>query len=105
VAHVTKDAGHFVAVRLQQDGANRDGIGAWIEVKLGPTILRREITIGGGHGSGQNGWWHFGLGAVAATELRVLWPDGTAGDWQKLKADQFYVVPKTKPAEIWTPKR
>jgi hypothetical protein len=103
--NVSNDAGHFIEVRLQQDGANRDGIGAWIEVKQGPKILRREITSGGGHASGQNGWWHFGLGAVAKTELRVLWPDGTAGEWQKLDADQFYVVHKAKSAEIWTPKR
>ena len=26
------------------DGANRDAIGAWIEVKCGADIMRREIT-------------------------------------------------------------
>jgi enediyne biosynthesis protein E4 len=103
--NVTKDAGHFIEMKLDQTAPNPNGIGAWIEVKQGPMILRREITVGGGHASGQNGWWHFGLGAVANAELRVLWPHGPAGDWQKLKADQFYVVSKTKPAEIWVPKR
>jgi hypothetical protein len=100
--NVTKDAGHFIEVRLEQPAPNRDGIGAWIEVKQGPVILRREITVGGGHASGQLGWWHFGLGAVTTPQLRAIWPDGTTGDWQALTADNFYVVPKTKPAQIWS---
>ena len=37
-------------------------IGAWIEVTVGETTLRREVTVGGGHAGGQLGWIHFGLG-------------------------------------------
>ena len=35
-------------------GANRDAIGAWIEVKSRRRVMRREITVGGGHASGQS---------------------------------------------------
>ena len=43
--------------------ANRDAIGAWIEVRCGDgKVMRREITVGGGHASGELGWRHFGLG-------------------------------------------
>ena len=31
------------------------------------TVMRREITVGGGHASGQSGWWHFGLGESPAS--------------------------------------
>ena len=47
---------------LAQPGPNRDAIGAWIEVKVGDTTLRRELTVGGGHAGGELGWVHFGLG-------------------------------------------
>jgi enediyne biosynthesis protein E4 len=82
--------GHWLEVQLQQEGANRNGIGAWIEVKRGDVITRREITSGGGHASGHLGWWHFGLGDADKAEIRVLWPDGAVGPWQQVAADSFY---------------
>ncbi len=96
-------AGHWLAVSLQQEGANRDGIGAWIEVRRGDTIMRREITSGGGQASGQNGWWHIGLGDSAKADIRVVWPDGTAGGWQNVAADRFYRISPDHPAVLWTP--
>lgn len=84
--------GHWLGVRLQQAGANRDAIGSWIEVQLDKRVLRRELTIGGGHASGSLGFVHFGLGSAESTKLRVQWPDGVWGDWQDLKTDQYVVV-------------
>ena len=52
--NTTKNAGRWLEVRLHQDGANRDAIGSWIEVRAGQNIMRREITVGGGHASGWN---------------------------------------------------
>ena len=66
--------------------------------------MRREITVGGGHASGQSGWWHFGLGEAAEAELRVLWPDGATGDWQRVEGNNFYVVERDKPARLWLAK-
>ncbi|MEP7241232.1 MAG: ASPIC/UnbV domain-containing protein, partial [Devosia sp.] len=85
-----------------QDGANRDGIGAWIEVKVGDTLIPREITSGGGHAGGQVGWWHFGLGAATSAQLRVTWPDGTTGDWMPVEADTFYVAAPGKAPATWS---
>ncbi len=98
------DAGHWLALRLHQDGSNPDAIGAWVEVRRGEVVARREITSGGGHASGQLGWRHFGLGESDAADLRVIWPDGTEGAWEKLTADTFYTVARDTPAEIWLPK-
>jgi hypothetical protein len=81
--------GNWLAIRLSQAGANRDAIGAWIEVQLGETTLRRELTIGGGHAGGQLGWTHFGLGAASAGQVRIQWPDGEVGPWEQLSANQF----------------
>jgi len=87
---------------LKQPSANRDGIGSWIEVRCEGEVMRREITSGGGHVGGQIGWWHFGLGDVAKAEVRVTWPDGTAGEWQPVEADGFYTLERGKPAAVWT---
>ena len=103
--NVSDDLGHWVQVALRQPGANRDAIGAWIELKLGDRILRREITSGGGHASGSIGWRHFGLGGAAQAGIRVIWPDGVSGDWQKIDAGQFYVLDRDEPASQWTAKR
>ena len=99
--NVTPDLGHFIALRLETTTSNRDAIGAWIEVKTEAGIQRREITSGGGHASGQNGFWHFGLGKAASAHIRVIWPDGTEGPWQIVAADQFYRVSPDREPIIW----
>ena len=66
--------------------------------------MRREITVGGGHAGGQSGWWHFGLGDTARAEVRVIWPDGTSGDWQAVDGNNFYILERGKPAQKWAPK-
>ena len=94
---------HWLQVILRQDGPNRDGIGAWVEVRAGDTVIWHEITIGGGHVSGHLGWRHIGLGAAEAAEVRVLWPDGTQGDWQPVAADLFPIQRQGVAPEVWHP--
>jgi hypothetical protein len=101
--NTTEMPGRFLQLALRQDGPNRDAVGAWIEVKTGDYVQRREVTIGGGHVSGKTGWWHFGLGDQAETEIRVLWPDGETGDWQKVSTDGFYVVERGVASRLWKP--
>ena len=101
--NVSSKGNHWAEFRLTEPGANRDAIGSWIEVKSGATVMRREITVGGGHASGQSGWWHFGLGDATRAQLRVIWPDGTAGAWADIAADGFYVVERDKAPRTWLP--
>lgn len=102
--NATTDAGHWIEIKLSQEGPNRDAIGAWVEIRCdGSAIMRREITVGGGHASGELGWWHFGLGEGAPAELRVAWPDGTVGEWEKVDGNAFYIVERGKPAQRWSP--
>jgi enediyne biosynthesis protein E4 len=99
--NTSSNTGHWIEVKLQQSGSNRDGIGAWLEVKHGTSVMRREIFVGGGCASGQTGWRHFGLGDTAQAEIRVVWSDGTIGDWQSLNSDNFYILERDKPARLW----
>jgi enediyne biosynthesis protein E4 len=96
-------SGGWVQVRLQQDGPNRDAIGSVIEIRRGDKVERHEITSGGGHVSGSVGWLHFGLGADAKAEVRVLWPDGTEGDWLSLPSGTFQILRPGMEPDAWTP--
>lgn len=98
----TGEAGGWIELRLAQDGANRDAIGAVVEIRRGDAVERHEITAGGGHASGSVGWLHFGLGAADAAEIRVRWPNGTEGDWQKLPGRSFQILRPEAPPEAWT---
>jgi enediyne biosynthesis protein E4 len=84
--------GRWLAVRLRQPGANRDAIGAWIEIRVDGRTLEREVVVGGGHAGGQLGPLHFGLGNAERAELRVSWPDGEQGSWIGVDANQRLVV-------------
>jgi hypothetical protein len=103
--NTSQNASHWVELKLRQTAPNRDAIGAWLEIRCeGSTVMRREITVGGGHASGQLGWRHFGLGEAPKAELRVVWPDGSSDDWQAVDADGFYILERGKPVQPWAPK-
>ncbi len=96
--------GSWLGVRVREPGPNRDAIGAWLEVKVGNTTTRRELTVGGGHAGGQLGWIHVGIGDTRSAQVRVVWPDGQAGAWLDVTADQFVAVDRASgTAQRWTP--
>jgi hypothetical protein len=96
--------GRWAAVDLEQPGANRDAIGAWVETRIGDRIIQREVTVSGGHASGDLGWIHLGLGDAANVDVRVTWPDGEVGPWQTIPADTFARIERgAADAVPWTP--
>jgi enediyne biosynthesis protein E4 len=97
--------GNWIGVKLEQKTSNRNGIGAWIEVKRGDSLQSREVTVGGGHVSGVNGFWHFGLAQDADAELRVIWPGGKTSEWTTLSANAHYVVGDDGSVHAWTSPR
>jgi hypothetical protein len=96
--------GHWLGIELTQPGPNRDAIGSWLEVRVGDVVLRRELTVGGGHASGELGPVHVGLGTAGAADVRVQWPDGEQGPWLQVAADQFVIVERgAAEARPWQP--
>ncbi|HEV8282004.1 MAG TPA: CRTAC1 family protein [Candidatus Limnocylindrales bacterium] len=83
-----KPMGRWIDVSLDQDAPNHAAIGAWVDVKMGAAQTTREVTVGGGHVSGQLGPIHFGLGTADRAEVRVTWPDGEVGPWMTVEADR-----------------
>lgn len=88
--------GHWLSLKPQQTGTNPDAIGAFIEVRHTKGIATREITIGGGHAGGALGPQHFGLGDITQAEARIIWPDGSVGGWQNIRADSAYIFHRTE---------
>ena len=96
--------GNWLALRLSEPGGNRDAIGAVVETKVGEAVQRRELTVGGGHISGQLGWTHVGLGSANEAQVRVTWPDGVVGPWMTVAANQFIEVTRgSTEATPWSP--
>jgi len=97
--------GHWLGMQVTQPGPNVDAIGAWIDVRVGDRIQRRELTIGGGHAGGQLGWIHFGLGDARSAEVRVEWPGGETGPWMHVTADRFVIAQRgATEAHPWSPR-
>ena len=88
----SETAGNWLQVRLEQTGPNRNGIGAWIELSDGARTWSREVTVGGGHASGANGWIHFGLGAAKPESIAVQWPDGHAAQFENVQPNTFMTL-------------
>jgi enediyne biosynthesis protein E4 len=73
-------------------------------VRFGDHTVERELTIGGGHASGELGWIHVGLGDAAGARIRVQWPDGSSGPWMDVAANTFVTIRRGDPhPQAWTP--
>jgi hypothetical protein len=96
--------GGWLELRLSQTGANRDAIGARIEVQAGDVTIRRELVVGGGHLSGELGWTHVGIGPASHARVRVTWPDGDVGPWLDVDANRFLDIARGATEAVpWTP--
>jgi enediyne biosynthesis protein E4 len=84
--------GNWIAVDLRQPAPNPAAIGAWIEARVGERTLLREVTVGGGHVSGELGSNHLGIGDAGEIEVRVTWPDGEVGPWLPVEANQVILI-------------
>lgn len=103
--NATAEAGNWLTLSLKEPGPNVNAVGAWIEIKTGQGVQRRELTSGGGHVSGQAGWVHFGLGTAAKAEVRVRWPGAGWSEPYMLDANGFAIIEKDKGPQAWQPAR
>jgi len=85
-------ANSYLSIELARDGANRDAIGAHVELRADGKSWVQERTIGGGHAGGALSPLHFGLGDLDRVELRVIWPDQTASNWVEVTTRQALVL-------------
>jgi enediyne biosynthesis protein E4 len=68
---------HWLRVVLEGGGANRNGIGAWVEVHTADQVQRRQVMPARSYLSQVEMPLTFGLGEATKVEkLSVRWPDG-----------------------------
>ncbi len=84
--------GNWLLLDVAQDEPNRAAVGGFVEIKTPQGIQTRELTIGGGHASGIAGFHHFGLGQDDVVQVRVIWPDQSATEWQDYSANQIIQI-------------
>ena len=69
---------HWLRVRLIGSSVNRDAVGAWVEVRAGDTVQRRQVMPFRSYLSQVEPVVTFGLGNVDTVDsIVVLWPDGS----------------------------
>ena len=69
---------HWLRVKLTGTAANRDAIGAWVEVRTGETAQRRQVMPSRSYLSQVESVLTFGLGkADKIDSVEVFWPDGS----------------------------
>ena len=96
--------GNWLAVELQQDGANRNAVGATLSVKSGNETRIRKAQVGGGHASGRLGFLHVGTGTAERAEIRIKWPDGAWSQPYRVFANNFVVIRRdAENALYWYP--
>ena len=100
--------GHFLAIRLEGRTANRDAIGARVELVIGGQPKRKLIkTVRAGEGfeSQSSKWIHFGLGAAEPIDRVVIcWPGGQMQTIRDFTFDRWYrIVQGQRRPTPWTP--
>ncbi|MCR9135332.1 MAG: CRTAC1 family protein [Alphaproteobacteria bacterium] len=96
--------GNWLQIELQQDGANRNAVGATILVKSGNATRLRKVQAGGGHASSHAGFIHVGTGVAERAQIRVQWPDGEWSPAYRVFANNFVVIKRGQSeAHYWYP--
>ncbi|MCP3977950.1 MAG: tetratricopeptide repeat protein [bacterium] len=99
----------FLALKLQGTTANRDAIGARVELVLGDgKRVVRSLRAGEGFRSQSSKWLHFGLGTTALADaverLTVRWPGGERESFSGVEPGRRYVLQQgSGTAAEWVP--
>ena len=99
---------HYVMFRLQGTTANRDAIGARVELHGADGSRQiRTLHAGDGYLAQSSKWLHFGLGEVAGIrEATVRWPGGAIETFADVTADsRLVLVQGTGRATPWVAPR
>jgi enediyne biosynthesis protein E4 len=75
-----------LSVRLAGATPNTEAVGARVRVRIGGAAQMREISIGNNFTSQNPTTQIFGLGAAAAAEVEIEWPDGTVDSYAAVPA-------------------
>ena len=85
--------GHWLQVRLRGVKANRNGVGAHVEVVAGDLTLLDEVHSGRGYQSHYGTRLHFGLGGREKVDrIEVRWIGGAVDLFKDIAVDQLLTI-------------
>lgn len=88
---------NWLTVQLRGTISNRDGVGARITLKSGPSTQYREVNAGSSYLSQNSLWQTFGIGKnTSIDELTVSWPSGINQNLGRVKINQKILITETK---------
>ena len=87
--NATPQTGNWLLLDIRQPGTNPQIVGGWIEITDGTKSWHREITVGGGHASGNAALMHFGLGTADTIRLRLIAPDAAVSQWLDIEPNRI----------------
>jgi len=84
---------HWIEIALVGTRANRDAVGARVDIRVGERSLARVVEAGSSFLSAHSLVQHAGLGrATRVDSVVVRWPSGTQTELGPLDADRRYLV-------------
>ena len=91
----------WLVVSLEDEGLNRFGIGAAVQITMDGATQTRWLTAGGFSAfSASTPEVHFGLGAATSVDtLTITWPDGQVDTFEGVEARQHAVVRRSVSAQ------
>ncbi len=93
---------HWLRLKLQGRGLNRNAIGATVALRAGGIIQRRQVMPTRSYLSQSELPVTFGLGSAEAVEgIAIRWPDGTRQDLTNVPVDRLTVI--DEPAQAQSP--
>jgi len=85
--------GRFISFHLTGKTANRDAVGATVEVDAGGRVVSRTVVSGDGYLSQSSRWLHFGLDDASSIDRVVIrWPGGEPEEIRGLEPGRRYLV-------------
>lgn len=90
--------GRWIGFALVGAGANRDALGARVEVTAGGVTRTRELRRTHGLFSSHDPRLQFGLGPVARVDsVRVRWPNGHVASYEQLELERYHTLREIAP--------
>jgi hypothetical protein len=84
---------HWLAIHLVGTQSNRNGAGAIVRLKAGPTQLVRHAILGSSYLSQSDQRLFFGLGGYEdKVDLEITWPSGHIDHLHAISSRQFLIV-------------
>jgi hypothetical protein len=84
---------HWAELRLYGWKSNREGLGAQLDIEIGPRTLKRQVLGDPVYVSSGSRIQHVGLGGANVIDrIRVRWPSGLYHEWNRVRADQLLEI-------------